>query len=122
MPLRYLLDEHLRGPLWQAIHRHNASGRLPLDAERVGDPADLPLGSDDPTILLWAERAGRIVLSLDKTTMPGHLAEHLRAGHHCPGLFILDATSDTATLLDYLELAAHAGDPAAYHDQIWFVP
>jgi hypothetical protein len=26
MPLRFLLDEHLRGPLWQAIQDHNAAG------------------------------------------------------------------------------------------------
>ena len=41
MPLTYLLDEHLRGPLWRAIQRHNALGTDPLDAVRVGDVEDL---------------------------------------------------------------------------------
>ncbi len=58
MALRFLLDEHLRGPLWHAIQRHNLSSSDSLDVVRVGDPADLPLGSDDPTILAWAERFG----------------------------------------------------------------
>ena len=66
MPLPYLLDEHLRGPLWRVIQRHNATGGLPIDALRVGDPDDLPLGSDDATILAWAEREGRILLTLDR--------------------------------------------------------
>jgi hypothetical protein len=63
-PLRYLLDENLRGRLWQAIGVHNQTGAYPIDVVRVGDPPDLPLGSLDPDILLWAEREGRILVSL----------------------------------------------------------
>jgi len=70
--LRFLLDEHLRGPLWLAILRHNAQGGLPIDGARGGDASDLPLGSDDATIFLWAEREGRILLTEDVHTMPGH--------------------------------------------------
>jgi len=51
MELRYLLDEHLRGPLWRAVQWHNRRGVCPLDAVRVGDPIDLPLGADDLRIL-----------------------------------------------------------------------
>jgi hypothetical protein len=83
----FLLDEHLRGPLWVAILRHNRQGGLLLDAGRVGDPPDLPLASPDPTILLWAEREGRILLTEDVHTMPGPLAQHLQGGHHSPGVY-----------------------------------
>ncbi len=69
--LRFLLDEHLRGPLWSAIVRHNALGGLAIDALRVGDVPDLPLGIDDLSILSWAE---------DVHTMPGHLANHQQSG------------------------------------------
>ena len=62
MPLAYLLDEHLRAPsLWRALQGHNAQSLHPLDVVRVGDLPDLPLGSVDPAILLWAERAGRVL-------------------------------------------------------------
>ena len=87
MELRYLLDEHLRGPLWRAVQWHNRRGLWPIDVARVGDPADLPLGSLDPEILLWAEREGRIVVSHDRETLPTHLADHLNAGHRSPGTF-----------------------------------
>src|SRR5713101_7637905 len=89
MPLRYVLDEQLRGPLWQAVQSHNAGGVDRLDAVRVGDSLDLPLGTSDPALLLWAEREGRTIVSWDRSSMPGHLAAHLRAGHHCAGVFIL---------------------------------
>jgi uncharacterized protein (DUF362 family) len=67
--LRYLLDENLRGVLWRAIQRHNALSVYAIDLVQVGDPPDLPLGSLDPDILLWAERQGRILVSLDKKTL-----------------------------------------------------
>ena len=55
MSLRFVLDEHLRGPAWSAVRRHNATAESPLDVVRVGDPDCIPLGTDDPAILLWAE-------------------------------------------------------------------
>jgi hypothetical protein len=122
VPLRFLLDEHLRGPLWRAIQRHNVRGGQPIDAARVGDPADLPLSSDDADILIWAEREGRILLTLDEETMPAHLARHLQAGRHSPGVIVLDSSSGMRDILDALELIAHAGDPADFQDQVRYVP
>src|SRR5436189_6142020 len=110
MPLLYLLDEHLRGGgLWQAIQQHNASGIDPLDALRVGDRPDLPLGSTDPDILLWAESSGRIFVSRDERTLPGYLAAHLQAGHHSPGVFMLRAVCTVPDVLFALVLAGYAG-------------
>ena len=89
MPLAYVLDEHLRGPLWQAILRHNLrGGEYPLEVVRVGDAPDLPLAADDAAVLLWAEREGRILVTEDRHTMHGHLRDHLDAGHHSPGILI----------------------------------
>src|SRR5437016_5728621 len=88
MPLSYVLDEDLRGSLWRAILWHNNAGVYPVDVVRVGDPVDLPLGSDDPSILKWAEREQRIILSYDYDTMAAHLANHLAANRHSPGIFM----------------------------------
>jgi hypothetical protein len=30
MPLQFVLDEHLRGPLWDIIQRHNIAGLIRL--------------------------------------------------------------------------------------------
>lgn len=120
--LRFLLDEHLRGPLWLAILRHNALGGLPIDGARVGDAPDLPLGSDDPTILLWAEREGRILLTEDVHTMPGHLTAHLQSGHHSPGIFVINIGCSIGEIVCHLELVAHAGQADDYQDAIVYVP
>jgi hypothetical protein len=98
MPLRFVLDEHLRGPLWHAILRHNRAGVSRFDATRVGDPPDLPLGSPDPAILTWAEREGWALVTLDRNTMIGHLWDHLDAGNHLPGLFLIRRSSPIKSL------------------------
>jgi hypothetical protein len=51
MALRFVPDGNLRGPLWRAIQRHNLGGTDPIDAIRVGDAADLPLGMARPGYL-----------------------------------------------------------------------
>jgi hypothetical protein len=122
MPLRYVLDEHLRGPLWRALQWHASSGVYPLDVVRVGDPADLPLGSDDLELLAWAEREQRILLTYDTDTMPLHLADHLAAGRHSPGVFIIRPHSTLPQIIAFLRDAAYASEPWEWQDRIQFIP
>ena len=102
--------------------RHNQASVYPLDAIRVGDPPDLPLGSIDPEILLWSEREDRILVSFDKTTLAGHLAAHLRAGHHSPGVFMLRRGTRLSQIVDHLALVAYASDAWEWQDRIEFIP
>lgn len=122
MPLAFLLDENLRGDLWELIQVHNQSGGLPIDAERVGDPADLPLGSKDPAILIWAEANGRIVLSRDFRTMPRHFNDHLAAGRHSPGVALVRRSATLHEIVSYLEVAAHAAEPYEFADAVRVIP
>jgi predicted nuclease of predicted toxin-antitoxin system len=123
MPLRFVLDEHLRGgALWHAVQKHNAGGVDVLEVTRVGDPADLPIGISDSDLLQLAERAGRILVSLDKRTLTAHLADHLHGGGHSPGVLILRPGNTTAQVLSALVLIARAGDPVDYRDRINFIP
>ena len=122
MPLSFLLDEHLRGTLWRAIRHHNARGLNPLDVVRVGDPENLPLGSLDPEILLWAEREERILVSEDRKTLPRHLADHLLSGHHSPGIFTIRGSTTLSRLISFLELAAYASEAHEWQDRIEYIP
>jgi hypothetical protein len=122
MPLRFVLDENLRGVLWPAFQQHNAAGVDVVDVTRVGDPPDLPLGTSDSDVLAWAEREGRIVVSWDCNTMPGHLQDHLDQGRHSPGVIILRPGFTIAVLVGILVVAAHASDPLEFRDQVRFLP
>jgi hypothetical protein len=122
MALQFVLDENQRGLLWRAIVRHNQLVAHSIDAVRVGDFPDLPLGALDPEILCWCERENRILITFDKSTLAGHLADHLRAGRHCPGIFMLRRGSRLALIVTFLALAAHASEAWEWDDRIEFIP
>jgi predicted nuclease of predicted toxin-antitoxin system len=122
VPIRFLLDEHLRGKLWNAIRRHNAAGVDPIDAVRVGDPPAPALGAADPDILAWAEHEGRVVITLDKATLPGFLAQHLQSGRHSPGIQVIRPASTVPQVVTFLAVAAHASDPLDWQDRVEYIP
>jgi hypothetical protein len=122
MALAFVLDEHLRGPIWQAILQHNLRGGLWLDVVRVGDSVELPLASDDSAILRWAEREGRILATEDRHSIGHHLREHLAAGHHSPGIIIVRAGQSVRSVIESFVLIAQPGAPHEFTDTITFVP
>jgi hypothetical protein len=122
MSLRFLLDEHIRRTVWTTIVRHNLIGKDMLDVVRFGAVGSPPYGTLDPDLLLWAEREGRILLSEDKSTLPGHLADHLAAGHHSPGIMTLKRRVYLSDLVEFLCLATYASDPSEWEDRIMYVP
>ena len=121
MALRFLLDENQRGMLWRYIRRHNAGTSFPLDIVRVGDSPDLPLGTDDPAVLVWAERAGRILVSADRATLAKNLEAHIGAGRRSPGIFMLRVVP-LSDVLEFLVLAAHASDAGEWENRIAYIP
>ncbi len=122
MALQLVLDENQRGLLWRGIVRHNKLGINPVDAVCVGDPLDLPLGASDPEILTWCERENRILVSFDKATLAAHLAAHLLAGRHSPGVFLIRRGSRVSVVVDHLVLVAHASEAWEWADRIEFFP
>lgn len=122
MALRYLLDENERGPLWSAILLQNAASTHPIRAIRVGDPSDLPLGSADAAILLWAEREGYVVVTRDRDTMPSFLWDHLADGGHLPGMFAIRRGARLKDVLDWLVAVADEDDDDQWRDQLIYIP
>jgi predicted nuclease of predicted toxin-antitoxin system len=121
MALAFLLDENLRGPLWRAIEMHNRRGSLPLDAIRVGDVGELPLGAPDAEVLAWADRANRILVSHDCSTLPEELVQRLARGEHCPGILLLRRSTRISAIVQFLVLAAYASGPEEWADRIEYV-
>jgi hypothetical protein len=120
--IRFVIDEHLRVILLDTIRRHNATGGRPIDATEVGEPPDLPLGTVDPDLLAWAERNGRIVVSLDANTLAGLFYDQLAAARHLPGLFLVRRGAPLGAIVSFLEFATHSGDPADFADQVTYIP
>ena len=118
MSLRHVLDEHLRGPAWSAVRRHNATTEPPLDVVRVGDPDCVPLGTDDTAILLWAEQEERILVTRDQSRMKAHLQQHLATGQASPGILMIRPNGQLSSVIDFLELADQLSDPHEWQNAI----
>ena len=100
MALRFVLDENLRGTPGRrssTIIYRSRSDRCPSASE---DPPDLPLGTKDPALLLWAEQADRIV----RDGRPGH--HHRTCWARSAGLHPTVCDSLTQRLRWRLALAA----------------
>lgn len=114
MPLKLLLDENLRHDgLWLAIQTRNATEPHPLDIVRVGDAETLPCSADDLEIIRWAAVHGRLLVSLDKSTLPRHLHDHLATGQTSPGIVLLPSglpIPDTVELLFLIAFATESPD------------
>ena len=122
MSLAFLLDENLPGRFVRAIERHTARGIDVVDVVCVGEPEDLPFGTDDPTLLKWAEQQERILVTEDKHTMPGHLADHLAAGSDSPGVFLVRPRASVPEVLEFLVLVAHVSEATEWKNRTEFIP
>jgi hypothetical protein len=85
MQVTYLLDEHMNPAVLDTLHRIEPAIRSKL----VGWDDDVPpKQTPDPALLTFAELEQMAIVTFDKTTMPGHIADHLAAGRHTWGVFI----------------------------------
>ena len=92
-----------------------------IDVVRVGNPFDLPLGTPDPAILIWAEREASVLVTGGKQSMPGHLRSHLHAGQHSPGIFVIRSQSTIPQLVIFAS-GANSSDPSEWADLITYIP
>ena len=114
----FLFDEHL--PRWwrRAITAIDPG----LLIRYVGDPGAPPLHSPDEVLLQWYESFHAIMITNNRSTMPIHLAKHLVAGRHIPGIFLIQPGLDAHVLAHSLAYIVGASLPDEYRDQILFPP
>jgi hypothetical protein len=83
--LKLLADECINPILLSALRRAEPA----FDAIQVGDAGVPPWGTLDPDLLIAAESLGRVLLTNDRSTMPGHLVAHYAAGRHTAGVMLM---------------------------------
>ncbi len=116
--IKYLLDENVDPAFWKALKRREPE----LVIWRMGRPASPARGTLDPEILLWCEANNFILVTNNRKSMPGHLRDHLAAGRHIPGIFLLNEDMSLGETVEELVLIAGASFPEEYQDQIRHLP
>src|SRR5574341_27933 len=71
-------------------------------------------GAKDPTVLEWAAREGRVLLSHDVNTMPNHAYHRVRAGQPMPGVFIVPEVMGIGEAIEEILLIAGASNEGEY--------
>jgi hypothetical protein len=116
--LQYLLDENLGQRLRKAMR----AAAPQITVWCVGDAGTPLLGAKDPEILVWCELYNFILVTDNRRSMPAHLQDHLGAGGHIPGIFVLRPDWGIGETIDELVLIWEASLPGEYRDQMRYLP
>jgi predicted nuclease of predicted toxin-antitoxin system len=110
------VDENFDHHILRALLR-----RVPnLDARTVTS-AGLS-GADDPTVLEWAAREGRVLLTHDVRTMTRFAYERVARGESMPGVIEVRARAPIAEVLDDLLLVVNCSVAGDFRDRVFYVP
>lgn len=115
MPIRFQADADFNQIIVSAIVR-----RVPAIDFRTATAASLA-GLKDADVLTLAAREGRILVSHDQTTMPGHFAEFVRASHS-PGLIVVPQHLPLRAVVDDLILVWTVSRPEEWSNRVAFLP
>lgn len=118
MPLNYLIDENVNPIYPNQIRRREPS----VIVKVVGEPETPPKSTLDPEILCWCEQNRFVLVTNNRTSMPGHLEDHIALGRHVPGIFILNPNLGIGENLEELILAALASEDDEYQDRLVYLP
>lgn len=116
--VRFLLDQHVSKGLARALRASEPT----IDVCRVGERNAPPFGSKDPDLIRFAESEMRILLTMDRETMLGHIQDHIASGGHTWGIFFIDSTSTWRELVDTLILVWSASQAEEWQDGIEYIP
>ena len=118
MAIRFLLDENMP----HAVRDQLLLREPTLAAICVGEAGAPSFGTDDPTILDWIEAESYVLVSRNRSTMPGHLASHFVQGKHMPGLLLVRGQVAWSKILDDLIFIWGNCSDDELVDQIVYLP
>ena len=118
MKVRFLLDENLTPRLKAALLRYNPE----IDVLRVGEAGAPPLGTLDPDILTYLEAAQRVLITDNRRSMPGHIADHFAGGRHHWGIFQVRPNAAIGQLVEAICLLAEASEAEEWKNQLRWLP
>ena len=114
--IRFLADENFNNQIVRGVWRQ----RPDIDIARV---QDVNLSCiDDPTVLAWAAKAERIVLTHDVATMTTFAYQRIEAGLSMPGLFEVSRRVSVGLAIEEIILIADYSLDGEWEGQVRFLP
>ena len=114
--MSFLADENLDNRILTGVALKNQD----FDVIRVQD-TDV-YQADDPTVLAWAAREGRILLTRDVNTMSGFAFDRIAAGLSMPGVIEIREQLSLRQAIDELLTIIGASSAEEWENQVTFLP
>jgi hypothetical protein len=109
-------DENFNNDILRGLLRRKPN----LDLVRIQD-AGLS-GADDATILEWAARENRVLITHDVSTITFHAMERVRERKRMPGVFEVSRSVPVKVAIEDLMLLAECSLEAEWEGQIRYLP
>jgi hypothetical protein len=114
--LRLAADENFNYDIVRGVLRRDPE----VDIVRVQDVG--LSGADDPAVLEWAAREGRVLLTHDVATMTRHAYERVQAGRPMPGVFEVSRTVPVGLAIEEILLIAECSLEGEWEGQVRYLP
>lgn len=114
--MRFLADENLDNNILRGILRRQPN----LDIVRVQDVG--LFGKDDPTVLAWAAKENRILLTHDVATITRYAYERIAKSLNMPGVIEITASSSLGKAIADIILFIECGVDGELEGQILYLP
>jgi hypothetical protein len=113
---RFQADNDLRASIRTGVLRHEPS----IDFQSA-HAANLD-GVRDPEVLQLATTHGRILISHDENSMPGHFRDYIEHGNHSPGVLMVPQGAAVGRVIESILLIWIASEAAEWVDRITWLP
>ncbi|MEE4358007.1 MAG: DUF5615 family PIN-like protein [Desulfococcaceae bacterium] len=114
--LSFLFDENFNNNILRGLIRKNPT----IDIVRVQDTEFS--GADDPTVLEWAARENRILLTHDVTTITKYAYDRIASGKAMPGVFAAATNCQLSSIIEDILLLAETSTDGEWEGQILYLP
>ena len=114
--MRFLADENFDNDILRGVRLKNPS----FDVIRVQETEVYK--ADDPTVLAWAAKEARILLTHDLKTMPRYAYERIEAGLPMPGVIEISRQVPVGQAISELLTVIGASNAAEWENQVTYLP
>jgi len=114
--LRFAADENFNNDIVRGVRRRNSAVDIVL-------VQDVELSkADDLTVLEWAAREGRVLLTHDVSTMTRYAYEQVRNGQPMPGVFEVSRKVPIGVAIEEILLLAECSWEGEWEGQVRYLP
>jgi predicted nuclease of predicted toxin-antitoxin system len=114
--LRFLADENFDNTIVRGLFRRSPT----LDIVRV---QDIGLsGKDDPTVLEWAAKEKRILLTHDVATITRYAYDRVREGQSMPGVIEVSTDAAIGRVIEDILVLVECSQEGEMEGQIQYLP